>query len=365
MLRLAWVGLLLLLVFPGCQKAPPPPPADGISRFPSGVPLREGDLILAKSHGLIGALFASQSQDGGRFSHAALVYREAGEGGKPGRLLLLNYRPTGMEHDCYPEDFFTRYNRLALVRYQGDFQPEALSASARLWLARDREKRIPPDYRLDYDQHQELFCLELPGTVYRDNALPDPFPVGRTAAGDALILLAGRLFNNPVTEVRSPSAVLGVPGFELLAEWVKPDYDLRYDALNQELVDTLVAELVNGYRPGKPNVWGRLKLRQVFLLYNIVTRLLFWRPRQDLPGFLNSEVVDNAYMLYSYVASAKKQAQKKAWLVTQPCPASGGNPTQAEDLETVRRVVRDCLASLRPRYLVYPGEGLAALPGDE
>ncbi len=350
-----------VLLNAGCaKKIDYPLPSDGISRFPTGEPLEEGDVILARSYGLIGALFANYSEAGGKYSHGAMVYRADN-----GRLMMLNYRPTGME-TCTPEEFFTRYNRLGLLRFAHDLDAAeapayvgrpglrgkaALSATSRWWLEKNAEKRIPPDYRLDHDEHTYMFCLELTSTVYRDCGLPDPFYFARKAAEDPLLTTANRLFKADVVEIRSPSSALSNPDFVLLNSWLRPEYDLREEALNEELVGVLVADIEAGMGPRRPNIGGRLKLRQIFALYHIVTKSMFWRPKQDLPDFIDTEVVDNAYMLYSYVALSKKEAKKRMKWETMPVFAI--DEDREVTLEKVRQIVRETCDKYRNKYMHY------------
>lgn len=350
-----------LALFSGCKKSQPEflLPEDGISRFPTGEVLREGDIILARSYGLIGAMFANYSEDGGEYSHGAMIYRNA-----EGALWVLNYRPTGME-TCRPEEFFSRYNRLALVRYTGDFAlaslPEyvtentgqsglqALSATSRHWLWKNSQTRIPPDYRLDHDDQSAMFCLELTSTVYRDCGLPDPFFRSRKTEDDPLLTAANRLFKADVVEIRSPSSVLDNPDFAMIADWVRPEYDLREEALNEAVINGVITDIVNGYRPKRPSLGGRIKLRQIFALYHIVTKCMFWKPKQDLPDFIDIEVVDNAYMLYSYVARSKKEAKRR--MLWETLPVFIIDDDREETLDHVRRIVREEMDCRRGAYL--------------
>lgn len=347
-------------------------PADGVSRFPTGEILEEGDVVLARSYGLIGAMFANHSQEGGKYSHGAMVYKA-----DDGKLMILNYRPTGMEMpSCTPEEFFTRYNRLALLRYNGDLDAarppaytgldanlrgkEALSATARYWLRKNAEQRIPPDYRLDHDEHTFMFCLELTSTVYRDCGLPDPFFKAKKAADDPLLITANQLFKADVIEIRSPSSALDNPDFSVVGQWLRPEYDLREEALNEECMRIVVADIERGYRPGKPNAMGRMKLRQIFALYHFVAKIMFWRPKQDLPDFIDQEVIGNAYMLYNYVARSKKMAKKRMHEETAPVHAD--SPDRLEVMEAVRRIVGESTDCFRYRYMTTPSSGPGAAP---
>ncbi|MCD8349403.1 MAG: hypothetical protein LUC93_02160 [Planctomycetaceae bacterium] len=343
----------------GCGRQQEYPlPVDGVSRFPTGEALREGDVILARSYGLIGAMFANHSEAGGKYSHGAMVYRAAN-----GRLMMLNYRPTGME-TCTPEEFFTRYNRLALVRYTGDFdqarlpddvaawsgRPDrhgvaALSETARYWLWKDSVQRVPPDYHLDHDEHSAMFCLELTSTVYRDCGLPDPFFRARKAGEDFLLNTANTMFKADVYEIRSPSSVLSNSDFEVIVEWLRPEFDLREEALNEEVIAVLVENIQAGYLPKRPRLGGRMKLNQVFFMYHLITKSMFWRPKQDLPDFIDTEVIENAYMMYSYAAQSKKAAKKR--MLRETCPVYAGTPNPEPTLDQVRCIVREeCAARL-------------------
>ena len=359
----AMAAACLLLFLAGCGRKPEYPlPADGVSRFPTGEALLVGDVILARSYGLIGAMFANHSQEGGKYSHGAMVYR-----GRDGRLMMLNYRPTSME-TCTPEEFFTRYNRLALVRYNGSLDEaqrpsyveglsggDVISDTALHWLWKDEVKRIPPDYHLDHDEHSAMFCLELTSTVYRDCGLPDPFHKAKKANDDPILKTANEMFKADVYEIRSPSSALSNPDFHMIADWIRPEYDLREEALNEELMRVAVADIESGLRPRRPRLGGRMKVRQVFLIYHIVTKSMFWRPKQDLPDFIDTEVIDNAFMLYSYVAKSKKAAKKRMLAESHPVYITDADPEPV--LEYVRCVVREELDRRRDTYLHFPPAG--------
>lgn len=354
--------VLLCLFAAGCgeKKKVFPLPADGVSRFPTGEALEEGDIILARSYGLIGAMFANHSQEeGGRFSHGAMVYR-----GRNGRLMMLNYRPTGME-TCTPEEFFTRYNRLGLVRYRGGLDraqapayvpgaagltgKAAISAASMYWLEKNEANRIPPDYHLDHDDHSAMFCIELTSTVYRDCGLPDPFNKAKKADEDPLLKKANELFKADVYEIRSPSSVLANPDYVQINEWLRPEFDLREEALNEEVIRILVEDIGKGYLPKRPRVMGRVKLRQIFILYHIITKSMFWKPKQDLPSFIDTEVIENAYMMYCYAARSKKAAKKRMLKETYPVYAATPNPEPV--LEIVRGIVREECDRRRDTYI--------------
>lgn len=363
--------LVCLLFASGCgqpKKVYPLPP-DGVSRFPTGEALEEGDIILARSYGLIGAMFANHSQEeGGRFSHGAMVYRN-----DDGRLMMLNYRPTGME-TCTPEEFFSRYNRLGLVRYRHsldearapDYVPsargltgkDAMSKTSIHWLRKNEATRIPPDYHLDHDDHAAMFCIELTSTVYRDCGLPDPFNKAQKANEDPLLKKANTLFKADVYEIRSPSCVLTNPDYVQISEWLRPEFDLRQEALNEEVIKVLVEDIDRGLLPKRPKMMGRLKLRQVFILYHIITKTMFWKPKQDLPSFIDAEVIDNAYMLYSYAARSKKAAKER--MLVETTAVYGSSANQEETLATVRRIVREETDKHRDTYISYEGRGKAA-----
>ncbi|MCD7895995.1 MAG: hypothetical protein LUG50_04890 [Planctomycetaceae bacterium] len=362
----ALLTLTALAALAGCgRKQVFPEPADGVSRFVTGEPLRVGDVILARSYGLIGAMFANHSLPGGIYSHGAMVYRR-----EDGRLMMLNYRPTGME-TCTPEEFFTRYNRLALVRYRGDLDearapdyvpggealrgPDALSATALWWLRTDAENRIGPDYHLDHDDHSAMFCLELTSAVYRDCGLPDPFHKARKADSDPLLIAGNEMFKADVYEIRSPSSVLENPDFVAVTQWLRPEYDLREEALNEELMAVVIDDVLAGLRPKRPRFGGRMKIRQVFFAYHTITTIMFWKPKQDLPDFIDAEVVDNAFMLYTYVASAKKAAKKRMYRETVEVNALSPDPEPT--LREVRRIVREELDVRRDVYMGPCGRG--------
>lgn len=363
--------LILCLFLSGCGKPKKvyPVPEDGVSRFPTGEALEVGDIILARSYGLVGAMFANYSQSGqndevkGNFSHGAMVYRD-----RCGRLMMLNYRPTGME-TCTPEEFFTRYNRLALIRYKGDFNAartpeyvqggeglrgkEALSAASISWLDRNEACRVPPDYKLDHYDSSAMFCIELTSTVYRDCGLPDPFHKADRTSEDPVLRMANELFKAGVEEIRSPSSVLSNPEYERVSDWLRPEFDLREEAVNEEIIRVLVGDIKQGYRPMRPTVMGRFQLRQIFTAYHVMTTAMFWRPKQDLPSYVDGEVAQNAYMLYCYAARSKTIAKKRMYEETRA--AYGESAENQATLEAVRRIVREECALERDTYLSLRG----------
>ncbi len=367
-----------LSLLSGCgRKPPPPPPPDGISRFVDGTPLQVGDIILGRSYGLFGAMFANHSLEdrSGKFSHGAMVYRDS-----CGKLMLLNFRPTGME-TCTPEEYFTRYYRLALVRRNDGFAQaktpayvvdgagltgeEALSATASYWLAKNQKKKVPADFDLDHDEHSAMFCLELTSTVYRDCGLPDPFHFARKTADYPLLIKGNKMFKTNVVELRSPSSVLTNPDFTLIHEWLRPEFDLREEALNEELMNIVVEDLESGLEPMRPRLGGRVKLRQLFAFYHIITRTMFWRPKQELPPRLDAVVIDNGYMLYTYLSGAKAICRER--IASETVLVNAATPDPAPTLAYVRAMAREECAKRRDYFLNQRGRCVVApaLPKDK
>ncbi len=371
LLLFACLAFAPLALLSGCGRKPaPPPPPDGISRFVDGTPLQVGDIILGRSYGLFGAMFANHSLEdkSGKFSHGAMVYRD-----DTGRLMMLNFRPTGME-TCTPEEYFTRYYRLALLRRHAGFAQakapayvgcragvtgeEALSVTAMYWLAKNKEKKVPADFDLDHDEHSAMFCLELTSTVYRDCGLPDPFHFARKTANYPLLIKGNKMFKTDVVELRSPSSVLTNPDFTLIHEWLRPEFDLREEALNEELMNIVVSDLENGLEPMRPRFGGRLKLRQLFAVYHFVTRVMFWKPSQELPPKLDAEVIDNGYMLYTYLSGAKAICRERMAVETTLVDASSPDP--GPTMEYVRGMAREECAKRRDYFLNPRGRCVVA-----
>lgn len=333
--------------------------AAGDSVFQTGETLRPGDIVLARSYGLVGAMFARHGSTPGRFSHGALVYRAA-----DGRLMMINFRPTKME-TCTPEEYFSRYNRLALVRYAGDIgearpRPEtgldqnlrgeeAISAAARRWLAINDLNKIPPDYNMDPANHDAMFCLEVIMAVYEDCGLPNPFAKSVRVDCDPVIARARQLFNANVQEVTSPSAVLESPQFTLVSEWLKPDYDLRMESLNESLVQAMVDYLAEGYVPRDPNLLGKMKLAQILFLYRTSKIIMFWKRSQPMPAFIDKKAIYNGYMFFDHIWRAKKKALKRIEAETCPIP-QGTDP--APTLARVAAITREECDSMLEKYYV-------------
>jgi len=366
-----------LILVSGCAapKPPLPPPGAPDPVFPeTGDPLREGDILLGRSYGLIGAMFARHGAEAGRYSHGAMIYRDAA-----GRLMMLNYRPTGME-TCAVEDYMSRYNRLALVRYAGSLDDArggdeqaraagltgaaALSAEAMRWLRINAKRRIPPDYHMDYDDPSAMFCLELAGTVYRNCGLPDPFGLAVTVADDPLYSRMREIFPTRAERISSPSAVLKSPDFVLVSEWLRPDYDLRTEILNETLAQCTVDALLEGDMPRWPTIRGQMKLGQILLLYRVYTLVAFWKPKQDFPDFIDARAACAAYTMYRCLAGTKTESAERMERETRPTFAA--DPDE-ETLAAVRTIVREAFAKRRQTYFATPGRedccGLPAIPG--
>ncbi len=367
----ACLAVAALAILPGCGRKPVYPlPPDGVSRFIDGTPLQVGDIVLGRSYGLFGAMFANHSLEdkSGKFSHGSMIYRD-----DTGRLMMLNFRPTGME-TCTPEEYFTRYNRLALLRRNAGFAQakapayvgcgagvtgeEALSVTARYWLAKNKKKKVPADFDLDHDEHSAMFCLELASTVYRDCGLPDPFYFARKTADYPLLIKGNKMFKTNVVELRSPSSVLSNPDFTLIHEWLRPEFDLREEALNEELMNIVVEDLENGLEPMRPRLGGRMKLRQLFAVYHIVTRVMFWRPSQELPPKLDAEVIDNGYMLYTYLSGAKAICRER--MAVETSLVNAATPDPGPTLAYVRAMAREECAKRRDYFLNPRGRAVVA-----
>jgi len=302
-------------------KPPPGVSTDGVDYFPGGVALKPGDILLGRSYGTMGAIFANFGSLPGKYSHAALYYRDSSGCGR-----VINIRPLGMDI-CGVAEYFSRYNRLALVRYRQPLDEQKICQSAQRWFEIDRSARIKPDYRLNRYDHSELFCLELVSVIFTENGLPDPFAKTYKVIDNPAAAYIVRELKLDITEIPSPNSVLEEPAFKVIAEWLRPDYDIREEIMHNTLVETLAGYFTDGYEVRNVRLGGRIKIK--LLLTHFRFKRLFIATRRrfpPLPMALGMRSLGVGYMIYQHISCTKKTVRQA--YMHQPLEVCGVSEVQ-------------------------------------
>lgn len=301
------LGVLLIALLAGCQPAEKTAFSGGTQMkptFPTGEELRPGDILLGRSYGMVGALFARFGATPGPYSHAALYFENEDGTGR-----IINFRPFGME-ECSPEAYLSRYGRVALVRCDKPVDGTRLGAAARRWLARNAEKPVEPDYMMNRSDHEKLFCLELVSVIYQECGLPDPFTKAYRVDDHPIAPLVMQDFNMNIREIPSPNALLHAPDFTVLAEYTKPEYDPRDDILNETILETMEAYYADGLTVQPPRFGGKVKIWMLLSMFHVKRLLTPNRQHPSIPGFVGQRAIETGYMFYQHVSLSKKLARE-------------------------------------------------------
>ena len=198
----------------GRRPTPPPAATPIADRFPrTEFVLQEGDIILAGTFTIVALTISRGAILAGPYCHTALFYRQDDGAGR-----VLAMGPEGLE-SLRPDEFFARYDLLALVRPVGPgMAPARLGAVARTFWAENRTApfRFDAVCRKTGPADRSFFCNELVSYIYLQAGGPDPFVhgagVGPSRWSDWVLCHTGV----DLLQAVSPNAVLGAPGADLL-----------------------------------------------------------------------------------------------------------------------------------------------------
>lgn len=296
--------------------------------------VRDGDLILARSAGFLPAVYAKAGQPDAVYSHAALAYRAP-----DGTAMILHIRPLGLESVTLAE-WSGRYYRLAWVRRRAGVDAEAIRASVAAWIERDRQRPVLANLDLTRERDDEVFCLELIDRIYADQSLPAPFrkryPRDANPANAVVMAMLGVQGDT----VPSPSSVLEEPAFARIAAWRDPDYDMRIEAIDDELAVLIPAYKLAGDRVAWPRPRGMIKLGLAHLGVKALRTFGGARLRGMIRVLLPMAEIREALMVREHI-------QRTRALVLRRMDAE---PDRVWTTAEARAITREISDRLRPTY---------------
>lgn len=190
--------------------------------------IRAGDVLVTRATLISSAGIAHMGQVDSQFSHNVVVHvDDRGRAWTVEALMELGGITQTLE-EFLPD----RIGRVVVLRYH---EPEvAARAAALAWERVHRGRPIRYDADFDYEDHEALFCSEVPRWVFgslADPAAEVPFDLALTRLDTTGNPQLYEALGIPGELVSAPSDVLYDPRFELLAEWRDPSMlrSMRWD----------------------------------------------------------------------------------------------------------------------------------------
>ena len=183
--------------------------------------------------------------------------------------------------------------------------------------------------------------------IFEENKLPDPFAKTYKVADFPAAAYVTRELKLKFAELSSPNAVLDAKEFAVAAEWLRPEFDLREEAMHNALVEQLAEYFGQGWEVRTPPFGGRVKVKILLAHFKVKRMLTPKRRLPEIPMAIGPRSVNVGYMIYQYISLTKDRVRRQIYAL----PADGWKPEQ------VQAITREACVFYRDRFYVRPANG--------
>ena len=250
-------------------------PSETPSVLIEGVTVHSGDIILSRGGAPTSALIARGNDFPGNFSHAALVHVDP-ETETP--TVIESLIEKGVVLTTLDEFFEDKKLRILLLRVRPDHpaitdDPLAPHRAASDMLSRARQRAIPYDFAMNWNDDGAFFCSEVPYHAYRTLGI-DLWAYKSTMSSPGLVAWLGSMGVRHFTTL-VPSDLEYDPRLAVVAEWRNPEM-LRQDRFDNVAMDALLEGAERGNRLGYP--WYQLPLARTIKAWSILQEAVGVKP---------------------------------------------------------------------------------------
>ncbi len=266
-----------------------------------GAAIHSGDILVSRGGAPTSALIARGNDFPGNFSHVALAYVES-------RTRLVSIIEAHIERGVVistPEEYIKDTKlRVMVLRLRSDLpqiksDPMLPHRVAELALKNAREKHIPYDFSMNFQNSDKWFCSEVASFAYRSFGVQLWMGLSHLSSPGLRRWLAD--FGVEHFETQEPSDLEYDPQLRVVTEWRDPE-QLRKDHFDNAVTEAMLEGAEQGDR--LTYAWYMLPVARIMKAYSVLLNLV-GSPGPVPEGMSATAVLKNKY--YSNKHEAIKQ----------------------------------------------------------
>lgn len=261
---------VLLQIPTGSTSDPLTPGTEEPSQTPwagmLGVKIHSGDILVSRGGAPTSALIARGNDFPGNFSHIALAYVDP-------KTRLISIIESHIERGAAistPEEYIKDTKlRVMVLRPRKDLpqiqaDPMLPHRAAELALKNAREKHIPYDFSMDFQNSDKWFCSEVASNAYKNYGVQLWMGLSHVSSPGLRTWLAA--FGVEHFETQEPSDLEYDPQLRVVAEWRDPE-QLRKDHHDNAVTEAMLEGAETGERLTYP--WYMLPTGRMAKAYSL------------------------------------------------------------------------------------------------
>jgi len=236
-----------------------------------GAKIHSGDILVSRGGAPTSALIARGNDFPGNFSHVALVYVDPGTHQVS---IIESHIERGVAIST-PEEYLNDTKlRVMVLRLRSDLaQLQADSMlphkAAELTLKKAREKHIPYDFSMDFQNSDKWFCSEVASNAYKNFGVQLWMGLSHVSSPGLRTWLAA--FGVEHFETQEPSDLEYDPQLSVVAEW-RDREQLRKDHYDNAVTEAMLEGAEAGDRP--TYAWYMLPVARTMKAYSALLNLV-------------------------------------------------------------------------------------------
>jgi hypothetical protein len=233
-----------------------------------GVEVHSGDILVSRGGAPTSALIARGNDYPGNFSHIALVY--INEKNKA-ISIIESHIERGVVISSLDEYLKDTKLRIMVLRLRSDIlqaDPMLPHRASEFALNEAKQKHIPYDFEMDFNEFEKQFCSEVASSAYKKFGITLWTGLSNISSKGARNWLAA--FGVKYFETEEPSDLEYDPKLSVVAEWRDPE-TLYKDHLDNAVTDVMLEEADSG--KSLSYKWYLLPIGRVTKLYSMILNL--------------------------------------------------------------------------------------------
>lgn len=232
-----------------------------------GVTIHSGDILVSRGGAPTSALIARGNDFPGNFSHIALAYVEP-------KTRLVSIIEAHIERGVTvsaPEEYIKDTKlRVMVLRLRADLpqiqaDPMLPHRAAELALKNARQKHIPYDFSMDFQNADKWFCSEVASFAYKSFGVQLWMGLSQISSPGLRTWLAD--FGVEHFETQEPSDLEYDPQLRVVAEWRDPE-QLRKDHFDNAVTEAMLEGAEGGDR--LTHAWYMLPVARAAKAYSVI-----------------------------------------------------------------------------------------------